>query len=154
MPLMITIAPDIIAAAKLAEKTWKIPASISIAQWALESSWGQRMPAGSNNPFGMKASASQPSVTARTREVDRLGHEYFVEAAFRRFSCIDEAFDAHARLLATDPHYIHARSLLPDADAFADALTRLYATDPTYGKALRAIMHGSDLYRFDQGAVA
>ena len=68
---MATPPPDIIAAAREAQRKWKIPASISLAQWALESGWGRHMPPGSNNPFGMKARPGDPFVTVRTREQDR-----------------------------------------------------------------------------------
>jgi flagellum-specific peptidoglycan hydrolase FlgJ len=147
------IADDIIAAAQAAEAKWKIPASISLAQWALESGWGHHMPPDSNNPFGMKARPGDPSVSVQTREVDQHGHDYYITAPFRRFASIAEAFDLHASLLATAPVYAPARACLPDANAFADALTGRYATDPTYGKALRAIMQGWDLYQYNAAPV-
>lgn len=148
--------PDAIAAAQAAEAKWSIPASISLAQWALESGWGKHMPPDSCNPFGVKAGVGQAFVTARTREVDHDGKEYFIDAKFRKFASLAEAFDLHAKLLATAPAYTHARKLLPSAIAFADALTGTYATDPAYGHELRQIMRGSNLYRFDkdQGASA
>ena len=106
---MATPPADIIAAACEAQRKWKIPASISLAQWALESGWGRHMPPGSNNPFGMKARAGDPFVTVRTREQDRDGHDYFIEAAFRKFGSIAEAFDAHGGLL-NKPVYARARA--------------------------------------------
>lgn len=144
------IPSDIIEAAKAAQAKWSIPASISIAQWAVESGRGQHMPVGSNNPFGIKSVAGQPSVTVRTREVDHAGHDYYINAAFRKFATIAEAFDEHGRLLATSGHYAHARTLLPDADAFADALTGVYATDPHYGATLKGVMKGGNLYQYDE----
>ena len=148
---MATPPPDIIAAACEAQRKWKIPASISLAQWALESGWGRHMPPGSNNPFGMKARAGDPFVTVRTREQDRDGHDYFIEAAFRNCGSIAEAFDAHGALL-NKPAYARARAALPDPDRFADALTGVYASDKRYGKALRAVMHGSNFYQYDGAA--
>ena len=48
--------PDaVIRAAQASQTRWGIPASVTLAQWALESAWGSRMPPGSNNPFGIKA---------------------------------------------------------------------------------------------------
>ena len=145
------IPPDIIAAAREAQRKWKIPASISLAQWAVESGWGKHMPPGSNNPFGMKARPGDPFVTVRTREQDHQGHDYFIQAAFRKFASIAEAFDAHGALL-NKPVYAKAREALPDPDKFADALTGVYATHRGYGKALKAVMHGSNLYQYDVGA--
>jgi len=142
------IPSDIIAAAKAAHAKWHIPASISIAQWAVESARGTRMPAGSNNPFGIKAAPGQPSVTARTREVVN-GQSIHINAPFRKFATIAEAFDKHGELLATSGHYANARSKLPDADAFADALTGVYATDPNYGATLKSVMHSGNFKQFD-----
>jgi hypothetical protein len=139
---------DIIAAAQKAQKTWGVPASISIAQWILESGWGRSMPAGSNNPFGIKAGKGQPSVMARTREV--VHHQtVYIMAAFRVFSSIDEAFDAHGRLLATHPAYAAARAHTANPDAYANALTHTYATDDHYGEELISLMKSDELYQYN-----
>jgi len=145
-----TPPPDIIEAARAAQRKHGIPASISLAQWAVESGWGRHMPPGSNNPFGMKARPGDPSVTVRTREQDRNGHDYFIEAAFRKFGSVAEAFDAHGELL-NKPVYAKAREALPDPDKFADALTGVYASDRGYGKALKAVMRGSNFYQYNEG---
>lgn len=144
---MVKISDDVIDAAQASERKHGIPACVSLAQYGLESAWGTKMPAGSCNPFGIKAVGSQPSVIVRTREVDRHGRSYFIQAPFRRFASIAEAFDEHGRLLAQAKAYARARAKLPDPDAFADALTGVYATDPKYGELLRRIMRGSKLYR-------
>ena len=139
---------DIIDAAKQAQKKWGIPASISIAQWALESAWGKHMPPDSNNPFGIKARTGEPSVTVPTREFLN-GKSITIQAPFRKFASIAEAFDRHGELLATAPVYAKARSFENSPDQFADALTGTYATDPKYGSLLHAIMHGANLYQYD-----
>ena len=123
------------------------PASIQLAQWALESAWGART-SGAFNYFGMKALLGQPCEMVTTHEVYR-GNPVQVQAAFRKFSSCSDAFDAHAKLLATAGVYAHARAALPDVFAFADALTGTYATDPHYGATLGAIIKGSSLTRFD-----
>ena len=136
-----------IAAARAAMATWKIPASIQLAQWALESGWGQHMSA-PHNYFGIKALPGQPSVTVLTKEFLR-GKWVTIEAAFRSFASDAEAFDAHAKLLATAPAYAKARAALPDPFAFANALTGVYATDPKYGWLLGSIIRGSNLTQSD-----
>ena len=143
-----TPSTDVIAAARAAQAKWKIPASLSIAQYGLESGWGAHMPPGSNNPFGIKALPGQPCSAALTREVIG-GRGEVIHAAFRAFASLGEAFDAHAALLATGGPYAHARTLLPDVRRFAQALTGVYATDPNYGHALIAIIDGDGLTRFD-----
>lgn len=147
---------DIVAAAQAAQKNWHVPAAISIAQYALESSWGTHMPEGSYNPFGIKAISNQPSVRALTREVIN-GKDVYIPQDFRKFGSIAEAFDAHAELLANGKAYAAARGYLhnlnlssdDDVDGYANALTGHYATDPKYGALLIKIIKGSDLTRYD-----
>lgn len=59
--------PEVIAAAQAAPARWGAPASITMAQWALESGGGQHMPKGSNNPFGIKAGRGRSSSWRRPR---------------------------------------------------------------------------------------
>jgi hypothetical protein len=142
---------DIVSAARAAAQRYGIPASITLAQYALESGHGRSVPKGSNNPFGIKARHGEPYVWARTHEQDRSGRSYRTWAKFRVFSSLAEAFDEHARLLMRKP-YARARRVLPDVDRFADALTGVYATDHDYGAKLRKIIHREGLQRFDQTA--
>ncbi len=139
-----------IAAARLGMTHWKIPASVQLAQWAVESAWGTKS-AGPHNWFGMKALAGQPSVMVSTHEVYR-GVRIAVTLPFRAFASDAEAFDAHAKLLATGAPYVHARTLLPDPFKFAAALTGVYATDPHYGDTLAALMRTSNLVQYDRMA--
>jgi hypothetical protein len=132
---------DVIDAAQASQTTWKIPAAVTLAQWALESNWGRAMPTDSNNPFGIKAAEGQPFVEAETREV--------FNGKFRKFASLTEAFDQHGHLLATASPYAHARTLAGNPNAFAEALTGVYATDPNYGALLIKIMEEHDLYQYD-----
>jgi len=146
--------PAVIAAARASAAKWRIPASVSLAQWALESGWGASMPPGSLNPFGIKATAGQLSVTVPTREVLN-GKSVMINAAFRKFASLEEAFDLHAKLLATGTAYAAFRAALPDLVKATDALGGStpahprYATDPLYGSKLRAIINGSNLKAYD-----
>jgi hypothetical protein len=139
---------DVIHAARASHDAWKIPVSVTLAQWALESNWGRAMPVDSNNPFGIKAAAGQPFIEANTHEVVH-GQSVRVVARFRKFASLNEAFDQHGKLLATASPYAHARTLSDDPDAFADALTGVYATDPNYGTLLKSLMKSQDLYQYD-----
>ncbi len=144
------VFPDaVVAAARASLAKWRIPASVSLAQWALESSWGAAMPPGSNNCFGIKAVVGQPSVSCVTHE-DVGGRMVGITAKFRAFASIGDAFDQHAQLLATSHYYEPARAKLPDANAFAEALTGVYATDHLYDTKLRSIMKAHDLYQWDR----
>jgi flagellum-specific peptidoglycan hydrolase FlgJ len=145
---------DIIAAAKAADAKWHIPASVLLAQWALESAWGKREPPGSNNPFGEKAPAATPGVMAPTSEVIG-GNVEHIRDRFRAFLNVSDAFDFHAEHLATSHWYIPARAKLPDVEAFCMALGGgtpahpNYSTSPTYGASLMAVIRGSNLTAYD-----
>lgn len=141
-------SPAAVNAARASARAYGIPASVTLAQWALESAWGKRIPTGSNNPFGIKALPHQPYVIVPTHEVVK-GQRILIHAAFRKFDSLADAFEAHAKLLATARVYAPARSALPDPFRFADALTGVYATDPHYGDTLEAIIRGSNLQRYD-----
>jgi flagellum-specific peptidoglycan hydrolase FlgJ len=138
---------DVIAAAQAGAAKWGVPASVTLAQWALESGWGQHMPPGSNNPFGIKARPGvDPAVNAQTGKAQQLAQP------FRKFASLAEAFDWHAQLLATRQIYQPAMAVRSEPNAFAKALTGRYATQPGYGDMLIAVMKGSNLYQYDAPA--
>lgn len=125
-----------------------IPVSIILAQWAIESGFGKHLPGDSNNPFGIKARNGEPFVEAMTHEFINGCSRKMVQR-FRKFDSLQEAFDAHAELLATGKMYAQARKTLPDAEKFAYALTGVYATDPNYGLVLVNTMRRYNLFAFD-----
>lgn len=139
----------IIDAARASQRRWGVPASVSIAQFGIESAWGTKMPAGSNNPFGIKAVAGQAFSPAMTREVIG-GVSRMMVQNFAKYPSFTEAFDAHGRLLATSPYYAKARRHIADPDAYANALTGIYATDPHYGTVLIGVMKARHLYRYNE----
>lgn len=143
------VPPEIVEAAEASRDKWRVPASVTMAQWAVESAWGAAMPPDSNNPFGIKAVGDQPAVESQTREV-LSGESVTIGARFRRFASITEAFDLHGKLLATAPVYAPAMRHQDDPEAFADALTGVYATDPAYGTTLRYVMRTFNMEIHDQ----
>jgi hypothetical protein len=142
--------PDVIAAAQAADLKWTIFASVSLAQWAVESDYGRAMPRGSNNPFGIKAIGDQPYVAAWTHET--IGARYVkIVQRFAKFGGVADAFDAHARLLATSGYYVKARHD-QNPRQFAIDLTGIYATGipgHPYGQVLIGVMDANNLYQFD-----
>src|SRR5258708_16164896 len=60
------VPPELIEAAKASQRHWRVPASITLAQWIVESAWGAAMPPDSNNPFAIKATSTHPPVDAAT----------------------------------------------------------------------------------------
>ncbi len=148
-----TVPPEVIAAAQRAQAAWGAPASITIAQWMLESGWGRHMPQGSNNPFGIKAAKGQRFVMAPTTE-EVHGRTVHIMAPFRVFDSMDEAFDEHGKLLHRHPAYAAARAQVNNPDGYADALTHTYATESTYGSDLKSEMRTYDLYQYNRSAPA
>jgi flagellum-specific peptidoglycan hydrolase FlgJ len=151
---MTTPPVGVIAAACTGAAKWGVPASVALAQWALESGWGLHMPMDSFNPFGIKARTNpngviiDPCVWADTTECI-AGKTEHIKAAFRKFPSILAAFDYHDELLATAHVYAKAMAVKDNPNAFANALSGVYATDPDYGAKLIAIMKGSNLYQYD-----
>ncbi len=143
------IPSDVSDAAIASRKRWTVPASVTVAQWAVESAWGAFMPPGSNNPFGIKATGDQPEVDSPTREVIN-GENVTITARFRMFDSLSQAFDEHGRLLATSPAYKTAMKQADNPEAFADALTGVYATDPNYGFTLKWVIENYGLSKYDQ----
>lgn len=145
-----TVPPAIAAAAIAANRRRRIPASLSLSQWALESGHGRHEPPGSNNPFGIKAKPHAPGVLVSTREEDSAGHSYFIRTCFAQFPSEEAAFDAHAQLLAEAPCYARMRAYLPgDVRAACRALTGVYATAHNYGDVLWSVIVSGNLLRFD-----
>ncbi len=143
------VPTEVADAAIASRKKWTVPASVTVAQWAVESAWGAAMPPGSNNPFGIKAVGDQPSVESPTHEVVN-GQSVTVDARFRMFASLSQAFDEHGRLLATAPVYKEAMKQASNPEAFADALTGVYATDPNYGFTLKWVMENYGLSQYDR----
>jgi hypothetical protein len=146
------VPAEVIEAAKASQARWNVPASVTVAQWIVESAWGSAMPPDSNNPFGIKALDSQPAVESETREVVD-GKVVTITARFRRFATLTEAFEAHGKLLGTSSFYQAARTHAQEPELFADALTGVYATDPQYGETLKWVMENYKLKQYDVAVV-
>jgi hypothetical protein len=140
------LPPEVIDAARTSYLRWHVPASVTLAQWVVESAWGAAMPPGSNNPFGIKAVGNQNGVESLTHEVVD-GETVTKPDKFRVFASLQDAFEEHGRLLASNPVYAGAMRLADNPAAFADALNGVYATDPNYGSILKWVI---DTYRFVQ----
>ena len=117
-----------------------------IAQAALETDWGQRMPlaasgASSHNLFGMKAGAdwSGASALGRTQEYSG-GVATTIDAPFRAYGSTGQCFEDYVALLRNSPRYVAALGTGNDVRAFATALQRGgYATDPAYARKVCAV---------------
>jgi flagellar rod assembly protein/muramidase FlgJ len=128
-----------------------VPASITIAQAALESGWGESgLARAGNNLFGIKADSRWrgETLTLNTREFIK-GQWVVVPALWRKYPSWQASIDDHAAFLKQNPRY-KACFLCTTASAFAQALAQAgYATDPDYANKLIALMSKHQLQSLD-----
>jgi len=146
---MTTVSPSIIAAAQSAMSDWRVPASVSIAQFALESCWGAHMPG--NNPFGIKHLVGHGDQHFMTHEVVN-GKRITCEQTFAVFTSLADAFTCHAQLIATHAAYASAMKALPDLPRFVSLLAARYATDPSYAAKIMSIIRAHNLTQYDRAS--
>lgn len=141
---MPAIMPNVIFAAQASQTKWGVPASVTLAQYGLESAWGAHMPLNSNNPFGIKAKDGEPTVVATTVDIVH-------QQPFRKYSSIAEAFDDHGRLLATVSLYAPAMKAwrAGDLDSGVRLMAQHYATAANYADLLLKIIASGKLRQYD-----
>jgi flagellum-specific peptidoglycan hydrolase FlgJ len=122
-------------------------ASITIAQGALESAWGESAPG--NNLFGIKGSGT----TQSTQEYIN-GKWVTIKAGFRKYDDWRGSVKDHSQFLVENGRY--AKNGFFDACANKDyreaarSLQRAgYATDPGYANKLIGIIEKWDLHEYD-----
>ena len=142
------IAPGALAA----QRSYGVPAAVTIAQAIDESAWGQSTLASQDhNLFGIKGTGPAGSVSLPTQEVYN-GQAVSITAQFRVYNDVAESIEDHGKLLASSGSYTAAMANQQSPNAFANALTGVYATDPTYGSSLISLMRQYNLYRYDASA--
>ena len=112
------------------------PAQLLIAQWALESKWGEK-PAGKANYFGIKkASRHQQCCMVTTREV--VGGKSVVQKLqFADYESLEESCRDYAWLITHGAPYRAAWQRHQedrDLHALIAAVAGVYATDPQYAR--------------------
>lgn len=135
--------------AQASERRTGVPASVTIAQAALETGWGKSARRAANNLFGIKGSGTSGSVKLWTREYIR-GRWVKVRANFAAYDDMTDSVVAHAKLISEKDRYAKAMAVRNDPNKFAVALQKAgYATDPSYAKKLQSIMNKHDLRDLD-----
>ena len=119
-----------------------------LAQAALETGWGQRMPrtadgAPSLNLFGIKAGAEWSGTRAVADTVEfRGGVATQRRTAFRAYASIEESVSDFANLLKNSPRYHEALAAGSDTQAYIKSMGKSgYATDPEYANKLNEILN-------------
>lgn len=120
---------------------------VLLAQSALETGWGQSIPAradgiNSHNLFGVKADTRWvgEKVSVSTLE-HRDGVVMRERANFRSYESYQDSFTDYVDFLESNPRYAQALQHAADPEAFVLHLQKAgYATDPAYAAKIRQVM--------------
>ena len=123
-----------------------------LAQAALETGWGQRMPRtadgnSSLNLFGVKAGSDWSGARAMADTVEISGGvAKQTRTAFRAYGSIEESVGDFARLLTSSPRYREAVAAGGSARAYVQSIAKAgYATDPEYANKLNDVLNSGTL---------
>jgi len=140
-------------AAQAAERKWGVPASVTLAQWIFESTWGtSKLALQAINYFGIKYSHQQsPCMYVEFPSPEYVdGKREVLMSLFAKYPSEEASFEDHARLLAISPRYRLAMRQAGHPDAFAERLAHSgYSTNPAYAEMLTGAMREYDLYQYD-----
>jgi uncharacterized protein YraI len=142
--------------AKQSSRTYKVPASVTIAQAILESGWGRSdLSRVDHNYFGIKCFGTPGAIAIGCRAYPTTecnGKKcYRTTAQFRVYRGPADSFADHGRFLVVNPRYRKAFSYTRDPNRFAIEIHKAgYATSPTYARNLINLMKRYNLYRFDR----
>lgn len=113
---------------------------VLVAQAALETGWGEHVPAG-NNYYGIKAGGSWQGAAEdfATHEYEN-GSRVNKKDRFRAYGSLLESMHDYVNLIKTNERYAKASALSFDTDKYFDEIQKAgYATDPNYAKKLKKI---------------
>lgn len=142
-------------AAQQAQRVTGVPASVAIAQAALESGWGQSsLTTKYANYFGIKCYGGRGSyavgcVSVPSREVVK-GKSVASVSSFRSYPNATASFDDYGQFLRTNSRYKSAFRYTGNPDQFIRQVVNAgYATDPAYADKVITIMKQNNLYRYN-----
>jgi flagellar protein FlgJ len=123
-----------------------------LAQAALETGWGARMPrtadgSSSLNLFGVKAGSGWNGARAVSDTVEFSGGVASQRrTAFRAYGSIEESVADFANLLANSPRYREAVAAGASAQGYVQEIAKSgYATDPQYGNKLNQTLNSGTM---------
>ena len=123
-----------------------------LAQAALETGWGQRMPrnadgSSSHNLFGIKAGAEWTGARATADSMEVVnGVATPRRASFRAYGSVEESVNDFAKLLENSPRYRDVIAAGGNAKGYAETMGKSgYATDPDYANKLNQILSSDTL---------
>lgn len=143
----------ILPVAQKQQKQYKVLTSITLAQAALESDWGQsQLAAQYHNLFGVKSSTA--SAKALTTKEYVNGQWITVTANFAVYDSWTESIEAHTRLFVQgtawdSQHYQSVLNASNYQEAAQALQTKGYATDPDYAAKLISLIQTYKLNKYD-----
>ncbi|MFZ2172342.1 MAG: glycoside hydrolase family 73 protein [Methylococcaceae bacterium] len=142
---------SIVPGAQLAHEIHGVPASVTIAQAILESSWGNSgLTKDAFNLFGIKASKGWAGGVIMKNTAEYVGGKrIIVQAPFRRYDSLAESIEDHAVFLVKNKRYAEAFKC-KDGCSFATEVAKAgYATDMKYAELLISLIKQHHLDHFD-----
>ncbi len=133
------------AAQQMADKLGVTP-EVLIAQAALETGWGRKMPDGaqgsSMNLFGIKADSRWKGQSVQVSTLEYREHVAVREqASFRAYDSTEKSMEDYVAFLQDNPRYETALKHAADPQRFLKELQEAgYATDPRYAEKIQGIM--------------
>ena len=139
---MANFSSEVIRLAQETEKRYGVPASVTLAQYALESGYGtSNLAAKGNNYFGITGSYNGQSVELSGRN-------------WRKYDSMAQSFEDHGRLLTTG-RYAAATQGMNNAFDYVDAIAEIYAPSSDgnagYAGKLKSIITTNNLTQYDGG---
>lgn len=142
--------------AEQTQNLFGIPASVTLAQAALESAWGQSgLTQRSNNFFGIKADSTWKGDLDNATTKEFVNGAYItIKSNFRAYKTPLDSFNDHAKFLKKFQRYRGLFSLpISDYKGWANGLQSAgYATDPLYASKLINMIQQYELMKYDAEA--
>lgn len=130
---MATFSREVIALAKDTQDKYGVPASVTLAQYALESNYGKSTLAKTkNNYFGMRNGSK----------------------GWQTFDSMEDSFEAHGKLLASDL-YASKVSNATTVQEYVEGIAETYAPSSDgnsgYSQKILSIIEDNNLTQYDNG---
>jgi len=143
----------LLPAAIEAERRYGVPASVTLAQAALESGWA-RSPIGGYNIFGIKGRGPAGTVNVRTQEFVN-GRYITIYDNFAKYNNFYEAVIEHGKLFQKHKNYVKGveqYAIDKNDHKFIQNIGRTYATSPTYTQKIQSLMNSYNLVNMSRNA--
>lgn len=144
---MANISADVIRYAQQTEAKYGVPASVTIAQYGVESGWGSsNLAKNANNYFG---------ITGKNKATG----QYVMQSgrSWAKYGSMEESFNDHGRLLSTDL-YASKHKNTKNAFAYVDAIAETYAPSSDgnngYAALVKQVIKDNNLTQYDGAGVS